>query len=318
MRISLATGIIIALIVTFVLLNTQISDKNLKTFRAVTDKNLYAYQIEELDTDSENLILKGWFFELMKARNEENEMDKGKKIGIVLYNLGSGKEIDKEDSETVYSGLFMNLQYTTRNDVNEYFKCEYDYSKCGFIATISLNSVDLQNGFYQIIFKPEKEGATGLAIDSTLYIDKGKLSYIDPRKAIEIDATGTELEEVVKKGICVASNSEKHICVYQYGWTLYWIADEGYNFEEDGSTVIQYQIDTTQFDRLPENRRNNGYYWADNWATFERHEKTYGKYRVLSMDIPLDYSVTRITTGYIAEGRWIWKSYIRPIYNFNK
>ena len=129
LRISLATGIIIALIVTFVLLNTQISDKNLKTFRAVTDKNLYAYQIEELDTDSENLILKGWFFELMKARNEENEMDKGKKIGIVLYDLGSGKEIDKEDSETVYSGLFMNLQYTTRNDVNEYFKCEYDYSK---------------------------------------------------------------------------------------------------------------------------------------------------------------------------------------------
>ena len=59
-------------------------------------------------------------------------------------------------------------------DVNEFFKCEYDYTNCGFLARIKKENIDLKNGQYQIIFKGNKNNYDN-DIQSNSYIDKGKL-----------------------------------------------------------------------------------------------------------------------------------------------
>lgn len=93
---------------------------------------------------------------------------------------------------------------------------------------------------------------------------------------------------------------------------LYWIADSGFDFEEDGSTCIQYQLWTTQPDRLPENRIQ---YEFDNLGfTFEDYEiEGFEGYRVAMRPLPTEYSITAIVTGYYKNGDWVWKKYFRPV-----
>lgn len=75
---------------------------------------------------------------------------------------------------------------------------------------------------------------------------------------------------------------------------------------------------TTQIQNLPEKRLENHHYWDNIGGYFEKYELEgdFGDYRVMKREIPTDYSVTSIVTGYYKNGEWIWKSYFRPIYEF--
>ena len=97
---------------------------------------------------------------------------------------------------------------------------------------------------------------------------------------------------------------------------MYWIADENYAFNIDGSTYLQYQLDTTQFDRLPGERTSNGWYWDNIGDYFEANEITdtmdCGRYRVSVRDIPSGYAITRAETGFY-DGDWVWSGKFRPV-----
>ena len=202
-------------------------------------------------------------------------------------------------------------------DIDSYFDCEYDYSKCGFSSRLDKSLVDLENGKYMIVLKEDEDDEIGLEV---AYLINGKIEYIAPEEKVELNVVGTDLENIVKEGTCLVSNPEYHIYVYQYGWNLYWIADKNYFFEEDGSTLIQYQMETTQFDKLPQYRIDNGWFSSNLSDDFEINEITKkmncGEYRVCVRAIPQDYSITRISTGYYADGKWIWQRYFRPNYIF--
>ena len=127
---------------------------------------------------------------------------------------------------------------------------------------------------------------------------------------------GTEaLDEIVRNGTFRLYRPDYHCWVYQKDWSLYWIVDENFTFEEDGSTYIQYQLWTTQTDRLPQKRLENNWLWDNIGGCFEDYEVQgdFGDCRVMRRDIPTAYPLTAIETGYYKDGAWIWKHYFRPV-----
>ena len=308
--------LLISIVVGFVLVNEQISQDNKCSFQFIKVSNKYVYQVEEIGIDNDELVIKGWFIELFSIQNKIREnINTDGDLGIVLYDL-EGKN-DSKDNSSTNKGIPLSVSRIIRNDVNEYFKCEYDYSKCGFVAKTNLSEIDFYNGKYQIVFKVKAEGVEG--ISTSTFIDNGVLKYVDPRDYMELEVENTDLEEIVEKGYCVLSYPQQHICIYQYEQKLYWIAEQGYTFDESTRTYMQYQLETTQFNKLPRNRIEKGNYWSDIGGPFEAYEVTdtlnCGKYRVSVRDIPQEYSITWIYTGCYID-KWIWRRDFRPVYIF--
>ena len=192
-----------------------------------------------------------------------------------------------------------------RSDVNTYFSCDYDYTDSGFTAT-----GEIGNGEYEVFIK----WPWSIALSTGVFVSSSDVHYADEDEfaAPELDA------DFVKDGILRVYRPDYHCWVYQKDWSLYWVVDEDFCFEDDGSTYIQYQLWTTQTDRLPQHRLDHNWLWDNIGGNFEDYEilGDFGEYRVMKREIPSEYAVTSIVTGYHKDGRWIWKNYFRPIYKF--
>lgn len=314
-RMFIFIGLIIGIIIVFFLVNSLIFDRRKVSFKPIRDKNIYAYQVENVSTDGDYIVIKGWYFELNKVQNIEHEPEGDGDPAIVIYDMSQEKESYTDGSTEERTGLKTETIFTTRPDINKYFECEYDYSRCGFESKIDKSQLNLENGKYQIIIKPHELEEDGI---QAAYIVNGELTYISPLDTIILNVKGTDLEKIVTEGTCVVSDPKYHVCVYQYAWELYWIVDKDFSFEKDGSTQIQYQTETTQFDRLPKSRTDNGKYWSNLAGDFEANELTdtmeCGEYRVSVRELPLDYSLTQMATGYKSKNTWVWKIFFRPDY----
>ena len=169
-----------------------------------------------------------------------------------------------------------------RSDVAGYFNSERDYSKTGYVVTVP--GVQSQRGF------------------------------------VPPDVAGTDLEEIVQNGYLRVYRPDYACYVYQYKGYLYWIADKAFHFEENRKTYIQYQLWTTQTEKLPEKRLKNKWYWDNIGGYFEKFEITdtvnCGKYRVCKRKLPTEYSITAIVTGFYKNKKWVWQNYFWPVYEF--
>ena len=314
LRIVVEIAIIIFIIEGFVIINDLISDFGKKKFKPIVDNNKYAYQVEELVIEDDEIVLKGWFFELKNVRNEDQHVDEGKELGIVLFD----NSIKIENPKDFYKGISMSVTRNTRNDVNNYFNCEYDYSYCGFTAKIPKNNIELDQKEYRIIFKPDINGEVGIL--SQVFIRNETINYIPADEYVDLDISGTDLEIVVNEGYCIGGNPEKKLAIFQYEWKLYWILDsEIYSSKKEKSTM-QFRIDTTQYNKLNENNMDNREFWNKLDFTFEKAEISdsinCGKYRVCVQDIPDDISVSWILNRFYYENKQVYEKGFRPIYNF--
>ena len=124
--------------------------------------------------------------------------------------------------------------------------------------------------------------------------------------------------DFVKNGTLLVCRPDMHIWIFQYDGSLYWVADEGFHFEDDGLTYIQYHLWTTQLEKLPPGRLAQNYYWNNLSGYFEKYELSgdFGKYRVMCCELPTEYSITSILTGYYKDGEWGWVNSFRPVYVF--
>ena len=59
-------------------------------------------------------------------------------------------------------------------------------------------------------------------------------------------------------------------------------------------------------------------FWDNIGGYFEKYELEgdFGEYRVSCREIPEEYSITAILTGYYKNKKWIWSSYFRPVYDW--
>ena len=204
-----------------------------------------------------------------------------------------------------------------RPDVNDYFACEYDCTASGFSATADPESfaaeTDLAEEYEVLIRWP-----WSVTLPTGVFITGGDVHYAPVHEFEAPKADGTELEKIVEDGTLRVYRPDFHCWVYQHGWALYWIVDRDFYFEPDGTTYIQYQLCTTQTENLPEKRLAHGNLWDNIGGHFEKYEieGDFGEYRVMKREIPTEYSVTSIVTGYYKNGEWIWKNYFRPLYEF--
>ncbi len=194
-----------------------------------------------------------------------------------------------------------------RPEVNDYFLCEYDYTNIGFVASGSVN----ESEEYEVLVK----FPWSVPIPTNVYVTDDRVHFVKDEELIEPDG----LEELMADSTLLIYRPDYHCWIYQKKGYLYWIVDQDFFFEEDGSTYIQYQLWTTQYDNLPSRRTDNGWNWDNIGGYFESYELEgdYGSYRIMRRKLPSSYSITSIVTGYYVDEKWIWKQYFRPVYHLS-
>lgn len=269
-------------------------------YTIVEDKSLIKY-VEEAYVDGNALKISGWCFN--KGVNSNNQ-----EIQVFLRNL--------EDENDV---VWMDVERVKRDDVNDYYECSYDYSQTGFEARANVRKLDLQKKNYEIFLKvsySREEGENtkvAKTVSSKRYVVEGALTALEPRVDKEpVRTTSIELNTIFDNGQLLLYREDFDIYVYQYEGKLYWVAGEKFFFEEDATTYIQYQLDTSRIDKLPKSRLENEWYWDNigfNFEEYEITEKEFAPYRVAVKDIPTEYPVLCFWTGYYVN-TWVWEEYL--------
>ena len=253
----------------------------------------YCIQVDRVAFEKDNVALLQGFAFWCEDYHKEPE--------LILKSTATNRRIPLE------------IEYgIVREDVKNYFG-DIDCLKSGFIAKGNGVSVDEE---YEVLIRINR-----FAILTTgIYITGTNVHYASQKTFQEPDVVGTDLEFILA-GNLRASNPNKTCLVYQYNNSLFWIADENYSFEDDGLTYIQYQLWTTEPDKLPSDRIKNGLSWDNIGGYFEEYEITdefnCGRYRVMKRDLPTEYPIISIVTGYYKNDKWLWQDYFRPVYNFN-
>ena len=271
-------------------LSVYISGRESVGVEADTTSRAYCFQVDEAKYEQGMINLSGFTFRYERPNDE--------KFSIVLRSKNDSVEL-----ETLYS--------LPRPDVNDYFLCDYDYTNTGFSATGKVNP----DAEYEVMIK----WPWSLPLSTGVFIHGDTVSYY-PEEEFTAPSGGPDLDEVVRNGVLRVYRPDYHCWVYQWDGALYWIADEGFTFEDDGTTIIQYQMWTTQIEKLPEKRLKNGKLWDNKSGHFEKYEMEgdFGGYRVMRRELPTAYSLMSIVTGYYKGGEWIWKTYFRPVYEFGE
>ena len=291
----------------YVILRTVVAEGSSHRYTVVKDKNLIKY-VEEVSVERDILTVSGWCFYKDVDSNKNN-------VQVFLKNID-----DEEDT------VWLDVEKVIRDDVDAYYDCAYDYSQTGFEARTKVKKLDLQEKDYEIFLKISftkeevertEEGETVVereyvkTVSAKRYISDGKLTALKPGLDKEPTRTASmEINTVFDKGQLLQHREDLDTYIYQYGKKLYWVAGKNFYFEEDGTTYIQYQLDTTQADNLPKYRIENGWGWDNLGFIFEDNEmkkEDVYPYRIAVRDLPIDYSVTCFETGYFNDAEWIWK-----------
>lgn len=304
--------IVCLLVLSFLLLNRRINMIRKQKIDIVDDTGDVCYQFENVYDNGKEVVIDGWFFSLKSVQNVEREVnDVQEDVSILLIDVTTNEVGEKY-------GILSEVTWQERQDVNKYFACNYDYSRSGFSACFKKSILNLEEKKYQLVIKNSKTSSSAIATN-TFLVD-GKLTRFLPGSIMSLDVVGTDLEQIVNEGNCIASQPQYHCSIFQYKNCLYWITDEGFTFEEDGNTIMEYAIATTQFERLPSEETDIGRFWDNCGASFEQYEITEqmdcGKYRVSAREMPSEYSIVHFALGYRKNDNWIWYSFARPYYDF--
>jgi len=270
------------IIILFHVINKEIDNRN-KQYSLVEDIKLIN-AVEKMYIDKNYLKFEGYAFYLgQDSRNAS--------ISLFLKNLNKDEEI-WADTKVLY-----------RPDIQNYYNCDYNYEKSGFIAKINLNNINMEDG-YEIIINIDIKNRNNEKIRKTVstgqfFYNKKLLSYNPfnfnyPESNLQSEL----LRKVFEEGQLHIYIKDKGLYVYEYQNKLYWITTNDFNFNEDGKTIILYQLWTSQPNLLPHHRIKNGFDNLD--FVFEDNElktEITEQYRVAVCDIPNQYSITYIKTG---------------------
>ena len=268
-----------------------------------TSARVFNFQLDDASFKGEKLLLSGFAF---RYDTDSETRIADDVLRLVLKNTQSEREVE------------LNVIYgQEREDVDRYFECGTDYSACGFTADTMRTGIS-SKAEYEIL-----AGWNGKGLQPTgVYITGEDIHYHTEKDFVPPAVEGTDLEKIVGEGCLRVYRPDQSCYVYQYENALYWIADEGFAFEADGTTYIQYQLWTTQINNLPQSRLDNGWYWDNIGGDFESYEITdemdCGKYRVSRRELPAEYPVTTVATGYYVDNDWVWRNYFRPFYIFEQ
>ena len=273
----------------------KIDDSKYRQISLFEDDYSWVYQVDTIVQEEKKVVIQGFAFELGVDATKD-------KYEIVLHDIKSEEN------------YFMKMEYMNRVDVNSYFMCEYNYLLSGFKASIKSKKLDFEKNEYEVLLRVLGEKT---AYRTGTYIVNGRVEYVNPLEYTPLDVEGTKLEKIVEEGYLRVYRPDYGMYVYQYDGELYWIAEDDYEFVDENA-YVQYHLDTTQVDKLPQDRVENK--WDNRGFEFKTNEVAEWSsedFRVARVTIPDSYSITKIWTGN-HKGDWIWKQEFRPYYKFEE
>jgi len=281
-------------------IRAKISVDKSHEYMVVEDKNLIKC-IEDVTINKKELCISGWCF-------YKNVDSKSNSVQVFLRNITDESDIVWMDTESVI-----------REDINDYYDCEYDYSHTGFAGSRRVSKLDLEEKTYEILLKVSFDDPKGeqdklrrnKSVTTNLFIKNGKLTAALVDKGSLIETASKELDEVIQSGKLLWYEENQELYIYQYRNKLYWIAGEQFFFRDDNFTRIAFQLDTTRVDKLPTSRVKEGYDWDSRGFVFEENEMLQWNtqpYRVAKCDIPSEYPITWFWTGHYYGEESIWET----------
>lgn len=144
---------------------------------------------------------------------------------------------------------------------------------------------------------------------TSVYINKDRLEYV--RGTVkEPETVGTDLEWLVRTGILKVYEPLYDTYVYQFDNKLYWLIGTPLDKQV---TVLCY-VYTNEPDKLPEKMKKHKLEIL-NFRAGDNNEITgtirCGKYRLFEREIPTDYNITAVRTGFYANKKVTWERYFR-------
>ena len=253
---------------------------------ADTSCQMYCFQIDEITANT----IKGVAFRYEKPTQE---------FDLFLKSTDTGDIVE-----------LTNISLEERKDVNEYFDCEYDYTNSGFKA--DLGEIDTTQEYEFLINWGWRQ-----PLSTGVYFTGDNVHYAPQTSYDSGMFDGTDLEHIARDGQLRVCRQDISCYVYQLDGFFYWVFGKDYSFDND-NTLIQYQLWTTQSEKLPSERISEGYEWDNKTDVIEKYELTgsFGDFRVFRRSVPTEYAVSSVLTGYYHNHKWIWQSYFRPIYSF--
>ena len=282
----------VSMLLIWLIVNGSIHDNPI----LLDDDFSWVYQFESINKADETVEITGWAFQVDKDA-------KSNTFEIILSDVNSQQYI------------FSQMRFCARSDVNKYFLCDLDYTESGFIASVDVKNLKLYENSYEVLIR---ELGSRYAQKTGVFIVNGEVTYTSPENYTEIDYAGRKIQDIVENGILKVCRPDVGMYVYQYEEDLYWIADEKYQFKEDG-TYIQFQTYTTQVEKLPPNRVERNLTFDDIGFYFENkyiENLSDERYKVAKVTLPDSYSLKMLETGYYVNGEWIWMNRFRPEYDF--
>lgn len=292
-----ASAVIIAVaVVVSNVVNTAIQRKNDKDYVVSNDLYSMLKDISLTKVDS-TLIIQGWAFDTN------------------IYNGSSSCELILQDTETgeaLWPKMTENLEVL--ETIERYTDGE-DYSRDCFAGSIKSRRLG-EDRVYEVLVRytadyideSGNENRYARTVSTDEYIYQGELTAYNPKLFSKPDVTGTDLEAVIQDGnACYFS--EEGLYIYKYDNSIYYIAGPEFPFAESGLTEIPLHIYAIAIEKLPEKSQQYGFENMD--IIFERYELTgqFGNYRVAVRELPTDYAVTYIRTGFYStiNQKWVWE-----------
>ena len=302
--------IVILLVILFVIVNLVIDNKQEEAIEVVSDNMYINYQISSADVEDNYLVLRGWLFELNDFANVKRETCINKEeISFVLCKLDSNGALSDKKR------FFASPSWNDNEKVDNYFQCDADYSDSGFEVKYKLSKLNVNDSAYQVLIKTSN--AREQAISTDYYIDKGCLVRSLKNSEVYKKLEQTDLCDIVNEGTVLVENFDNGYIVVQKDSRLYWVVDPNV-IDLSGDNRVVFQTYTTNYNKLPKNRTDLGYYWDDIEVSFEKCEITNqmnsGEFRVLAQDIPSEYPIVLIETGICGSNGWVCSNKFRPVY----
>jgi hypothetical protein len=144
---------------------------------------------------------------------------------------------------------------------------------------------------------------------TSVYINKDRVEYVRGNVK-EPDIAGTDLEHIVRDGVLKVYEPVYNVYVYQLDHKLYWLIGTPL----DKRTTVLCYVHTNEPEKLPEKvrkyKRVNLNFRAGSKNEITRTMRC-GKYRVFVRDIPTEYHVTAVRTGFYENRKVTWDRYFR-------
>ena len=262
---------------------------------------------DDADSSSRNYCIQ---IESVTSENDEVELT-GFALWFDHYVGGMKMALRSTDGKDI---IPLDVKYgLDRVDVQDYFLCDFDYTRTGFIAKGHMSNWANE---YEILVSLDwpQNISTGIFIEGTSIHYYRSDSFMTP-------TTDTDkLREIIDRSVLRYYSRDDQCWVYQDRENLYWIFANDSALLKYDNQDIQYQIWTTQVERLPSYRLDNGWDWDERNGSFEDFELNGVSelYRILCRRLPSDYSIKSVLTGYYVDDSWVWKTYFRPIYYFDE